>query len=93
MYAFNFLSVSAIFLLALVQGVATQDVEPVPKGGLCRHHALFLEYLLNRLLLGETIAGPVCIETMWNFIFLTIRCSVFNRDLVRFLRTSSTSSR
>ncbi|KAJ7876419.1 hypothetical protein B0H13DRAFT_2055152 [Mycena leptocephala] len=57
MYAFNFLSVSAIFLLALVQGVVTQDVEPVPKGGLC-----------------ETIAGPVCIETMWNLIFLTIRC-------------------
>ncbi|KAJ7855405.1 hypothetical protein B0H13DRAFT_2079699 [Mycena leptocephala] len=59
MYAFNFLSVSAIFLriLALVQGVVTQDVEPVPKDGLC-----------------ETIAGPVCIETMWNFIFLTIPC-------------------
>ncbi|KAJ7842507.1 hypothetical protein B0H13DRAFT_2676556 [Mycena leptocephala] len=35
MYAFNFLSVSTIFLLALAQGVATQDVKPVPKGGLC----------------------------------------------------------
>ncbi|KAJ7886882.1 hypothetical protein B0H14DRAFT_2563188 [Mycena olivaceomarginata] len=35
MYAFKFVSVSATFLLALVQGVVSQDAEPVPQGGLC----------------------------------------------------------
>ncbi|KAJ6564872.1 hypothetical protein DFH09DRAFT_1158025 [Mycena vulgaris] len=33
MYAFKFVYVSAIFLLALVQGVVSQDIEPVPLGG------------------------------------------------------------
>ncbi|KAJ7798523.1 hypothetical protein B0H14DRAFT_2617786 [Mycena olivaceomarginata] len=35
MYAFKFVSVSATFLLALVQSVVSQDAEPVPQGGLC----------------------------------------------------------
>ncbi|KAJ6562703.1 hypothetical protein DFH09DRAFT_1159435 [Mycena vulgaris] len=35
MYAFKFVYVSAIFLLALVQGVVSQDIEPVPLGGSC----------------------------------------------------------
>lgn len=34
-------------------------------------HTLFLEYLLNRLLLGVTIVGSVCIETMWIAMLLT----------------------
>ncbi|KAF7358395.1 hypothetical protein MVEN_00889600 [Mycena venus] len=54
MYTFKFFSFSAIFLFALVQGVVSQDAEPVPQGGLC-----------------DTIAGPVCIETMWIFMLLT----------------------
>ncbi|KAJ7482473.1 hypothetical protein FB451DRAFT_120277 [Mycena latifolia] len=35
MHAFKFVSVSAIFFLALAQGVVSQEVEPVPKGGSC----------------------------------------------------------
>ncbi|KAJ7856037.1 hypothetical protein B0H13DRAFT_2079113 [Mycena leptocephala] len=76
MYAFKLVSVSAIFLLALVQGTVSQGVEGVPLGGSC-----------------ETIAGPVCIETMEILMLLTPRYSIFNRNLARFLRTSSTSSR
>ncbi|KAJ7912688.1 hypothetical protein B0H13DRAFT_2006212, partial [Mycena leptocephala] len=55
MYAFKLIYVSAIFLLALVQGVVSQDIEGVPLGGSC-----------------ETIAGPVCIETMEIFMLLII---------------------
>ncbi|KAJ7819160.1 hypothetical protein B0H13DRAFT_2131839 [Mycena leptocephala] len=35
MHAFKFISVSAVFLLALVQDAVSQDVEPVPLGGQC----------------------------------------------------------
>ncbi|KAJ6572502.1 hypothetical protein DFH09DRAFT_1312785 [Mycena vulgaris] len=35
MYASKFIYVSAIVLLALVQGVVSQGVEPVPLGGSC----------------------------------------------------------
>jgi hypothetical protein len=42
MHAFKFISVSAVFLLALVQDAVSQDVElsqdvePVPLGGQCK---------------------------------------------------------
>ncbi|KAJ7856031.1 hypothetical protein B0H13DRAFT_1178903 [Mycena leptocephala] len=83
MYTFKLVSVSAIFLLALMPGVVSQEVEGVPLGGSCKTPLPYLEYLLNRYLLGETKIGFVCIETMEIFVLLTTRYPIFNRNLVR----------